>query len=407
MKRQRLRKFLPALAFSALLSLPAVAQIEGPVTQGLDQLAKQIVAKSKTANKTTIAVLPFPNADGSCSMLSNFIADELIQSLFNVPGSGLEIVERTQLDTLIEELKLGASGLLNPETTKRLGNLSGVGSLTVGTITVIGDTVRINARLIATDTGKAISAAAVDVPKVEAVSELLKQPVTTGPNCTSPKTETTNEATPQSTSGPSAQSVTASRIFSGPSQYPPNEFAAYGILAFRSRASSHDLSRYLMICEAYVASLPHASELAIPHHLQMATVWPINSDANADKINRLPRENICHKAVSSYGLVTALQALKDAELAGVDTSGPGPFLLAWSPSATKGRSDVLVLTSDLSNVTTFKQARSILLRWSRDIEQDPALWEKGWNIEKLRVNIRLWVDEYGPKVLTLFGIKSE
>lgn len=203
---KRLQQLLPALALGVLLPLPAIAQVESPVEQGLDQLAKQIVAKSKAAGKTAIAVLPFPNADGSCSVLSNFIADELIQSLFNVPGSGLEIVERSQLETLISELKLGASGLLNPETTKRLGSQSGVGALTVGTITVIGDTVRINARLIATETGKAVSAAAVDIPKVAAVSELLKQPVTTGPTCSPRKAASERELLAQRKNEP-AQSL--------------------------------------------------------------------------------------------------------------------------------------------------------------------------------------------------------
>src|SRR3954462_14809055 len=108
MIRKQLGKLLSALTFSTLLSLPVLAQVEGPVEQGLAQLAGQIVAKSKAANKTAIAVLPFPNADGSCSVLSNFIADELIQSLFSVPGSGLEIVERAQLEAVIEEFKLGA-----------------------------------------------------------------------------------------------------------------------------------------------------------------------------------------------------------------------------------------------------------------------------------------------------------
>jgi hypothetical protein len=56
--------------------------------------------------------------------------------------------------------------------------------------------------------------------------------------------------------------VIASRLFAGPDQYPPEEFAAYGILAFRSRASSQDRARHLMICEAYAATLPHADELA-------------------------------------------------------------------------------------------------------------------------------------------------
>jgi len=189
------QRLLPALAFAGFLAQSARAQVEGPVEQGLTQLAKQVVAKSKAAGKTTIAVLPFPNADGTCSVLSNFIADELIQSLFAVPDSGLEIVERAQLETLISELRLGASGLLNPETTKKLGSQSGVGALTMGTITVIGDTVRINARLIATDTGRAISAAAVDIPKVSAVNELLRQPVTTGPTCAPKIRESTSGAT--------------------------------------------------------------------------------------------------------------------------------------------------------------------------------------------------------------------
>src|SRR3954453_172376 len=106
---KRFQQLLPALVLGALFPLPALAQVEGPVEQGLAQLATQIVAKSRDAGKTAIAVLPFPNADGSCSVLSKFIPDELIQSLFNVPGSKLEIVERAQLEAVIDELKLGAS----------------------------------------------------------------------------------------------------------------------------------------------------------------------------------------------------------------------------------------------------------------------------------------------------------
>jgi hypothetical protein len=109
--------------------------------------------------------------------------------------------------------------------------------------------------------------------------------------------------------------------------------------------------------------------------------------------------------VDNYGLVVAKQAIKDAELAGVDASGRGPFLLAWSPSIDKGKQDALVLVSDLSHITTYEQAKQILQLWSRDIEQDPQLWSNGWDIERLRVQIRLWVDKYGPRVLTMFGAK--
>src|SRR3954469_9379319 len=112
----------PALALIAFLAHPARAQVAGSVEQGLAQLAQQIVTKLKAANKTALAVLPFPNADGTCSVLSTFIADELIQSLLNVPGSGLEIVERWQLQAVLDQLKLGGSELLDPETTKKVGN---------------------------------------------------------------------------------------------------------------------------------------------------------------------------------------------------------------------------------------------------------------------------------------------
>ncbi len=205
MTRKWLRNSLPVLALSALLGQAAMAQVEGPVEQGLAQLAGQIVAKSTAAGKSAIAVLPFPNSDDSCSVLSNFIADELIQSLFSIPGSKLEIVERAQLETIISELKLGASGLLNPETTKKLGSQSGVSALTVGTITVIGDTVRINARLIATDSGKAVSAAAVDIPKVAAVSELLRQPISAGPTCGAQRAESAPGAKPPPSISPPEQ----------------------------------------------------------------------------------------------------------------------------------------------------------------------------------------------------------
>lgn len=197
--------------------------------------------------------------------------------------------------------------------------------------------------------------------------------------------------------------VTASRIFSGPNKYPPMEFAAYGILAFRSRPSPYDRDRHLMFCHAYLAILPHASELAVPRSQQMVTVWPLNSDEASEGLNRRGSDvkGACPVAVDDYGLVIAQQALKEAELAGRVVSSGGPYLLAWSPAASKGKEDALVLVSDLSDITTYEQAKERFLAWSRDIESDPSLWTGGWNLERVRVHIRSWVDKYGEKSLAL------
>lgn len=164
-------------------AMSAAAQVSGSVEDGLQNLAVQIVEQSQAADRRTIAVLPFPHADGQCSVLSTYLVDELIHNLFSIPGSTLEIVERSQLEALLSELELGEGGLLDPATTQQLGSVSGVDALAVGTITTIGDTLRVNARLVSTDTARTVSAAAVTIPRTGAIDELLDQPVTVGPTC--------------------------------------------------------------------------------------------------------------------------------------------------------------------------------------------------------------------------------
>lgn len=107
-------------------------------------------------------------------------------------------------------------------------------------------------------------------------------------------------------------------------------------------------------------------------------------------------------AVDNYGLLLALQAIKDAKAASARVSGQGPFLLAWSPSSDKGKPNTIVLRADLSNVTTLQQAAEFFRQWRSDIELNPLLWTNGWDIEKLRTMLRLWADKYGPLLLASF-----
>lgn len=191
-----------SLAVAGILALTLgtahAQQMAGSVEDGLRQLASVIAERSTASGRNTVAVLPFAHADGSCSVFSTYVVDELILSLFSLPNAGLDIVERSQLEAIISELAMGEGGLLNPATTKELGNISGVNALTLGTITVIGDSVRLNARLVATDTGKTISAAAVTIPKTQAIATLLGQPAACATTATGGRS--VNNASPQVTS---------------------------------------------------------------------------------------------------------------------------------------------------------------------------------------------------------------
>ena len=182
------------------------------------------------------------------------------------------------------------------------------------------------------------------------------------------------------------------------------DFAAYGIIAFGTRASSFDIERHLLLCEAYVATLPHASENNEPRSDQITTVWPMQTNEAANALNRAHRDRVCSRAVAEYGLVTARQAINDAERTGIKLSGTGPFLLAWSPSGDKGKSDALILSLDLSLVQNYEQAVFIFDKWRNEIEMDRSNWENGWDIEKVRITIQQWVDKYGEKIVNILPL---
>lgn len=173
-----------------------------------------------------------------------------------------------------------------------------------------------------------------------------------------------------------------------------------------------------MLCEAYASTLLAYNEVPAPINTQMVTVWPIDTDGEATRLNRMPphdkpndgsvstiQNRTCVDAVSRYGLLTAEVAIRDARKNRARIDGLGSFLLAWSPSAKKGMPDALVLVSDLSEVTTMEQAKGIFVQWSVDIEKNPELWKKGWNVDSLKTVIKLWADKYGERLLQLVNSK--
>lgn len=207
-----------------------------------------------------------------------------------------------------------------------------------------------------------------------------------------------------------AREVLPSRAFAGPLQYPPNKFKAYGILAFTSNAVPENRARYLMICRAYSAKLLMYSVIDTPLADQLVTIWPVMRDKIANLLNNLASEaddgsipKLCRSAVDSYDLRTAQYAIDAARYNGASLDGVGPFLLAWSPSTDMDMQKAPVLVLDLSGVDNYKQAQKIFLDWSHYIVKNSKLWKNGWSVEKLRIEIRLFADRYGAKIVRLFG----
>ena len=105
------------------------------------------------------------------------------------------VVDRANLTRIMEEHKLSMSGLIKLEETKKLGEIAGVDAIVLGTYTAFGSEVRLNAKLIATETAKILGASRGKLKKSEEVVELIETVPTSGgvqnsPSSPKPQTHT-------------------------------------------------------------------------------------------------------------------------------------------------------------------------------------------------------------------------
>jgi len=128
------------------------------------------------AGKKTIAVVDFVDLQGNVTELGRFLAEE-VSVAFAGAGKGFEVVDRTHLKTILKEHKLAETGVIDPSTAKKLGQIAGVDALVTGTITPLGDSVRLSVKILVTATAKVIGASSCDIPKTKAISELIEKTI--------------------------------------------------------------------------------------------------------------------------------------------------------------------------------------------------------------------------------------
>ncbi len=108
----------------------------------------------------------------------NQFTKNLQEKLFtDLVQKGMQVVERDQLERVLKEQKLGYSGLINLNSAKKVGELLGAEGMVLGTISDLGNSVSVNARLVDLETGNSLAAAEVDLPKTPLIAALLSETV--------------------------------------------------------------------------------------------------------------------------------------------------------------------------------------------------------------------------------------
>ncbi|HMG75026.1 MAG TPA: FlgO family outer membrane protein [Pyrinomonadaceae bacterium] len=161
----------------SLCMVICVAACASPVwaQSGLDQrvseLSQQIAGKMSAKQKTNVAVVEFTDLQGNVTDFGRFLAEELVTRLGDLEK--FKVIERQLLNKIIAEQKLSLSGVVDPASAKQLGKILGVDAIVAGTVTNLAQNVRVNARLISTETGEVFAVAAADIFKDESVTGLL------------------------------------------------------------------------------------------------------------------------------------------------------------------------------------------------------------------------------------------
>jgi len=139
---------------------------------GISDLAKQLIANYSGKYKR-IAVGDFFTLDGKLTQMSTFISQELNRELST--SNRFEVVEQELFESAINERKIERTKAISDNDLFKLGAQLYAEAIVFGTISDLGRTIKINARLVATEMGTTLSSAAIELNANAMTDKLLEK----------------------------------------------------------------------------------------------------------------------------------------------------------------------------------------------------------------------------------------
>jgi TolB-like protein len=173
--------FSSFLIFSFILN----SNLYAKKTDEYEKMAKEFASVSSMLTNPKIAVIPFsyidnkPDIDGAGAIISERLTNRIVQT------KSYKVIDRQNLEKILQEQKFQASGLVDSETAKSLGKILGVEAIVTGTMSqMVGNKIEVYAKLIKTETAEILAASSITVPK----DWISTQPaVTTSASTTTPQ----------------------------------------------------------------------------------------------------------------------------------------------------------------------------------------------------------------------------
>lgn len=158
----------------SLILLLVLGQLTADVSAGQKEIPTVANALADDILATplrSVAVVDFTNLEGNVTELGRFVAEEMELGLV-ASRRGLTVVDRSHLKALMQENRLAATGVIDPLTAQRLGQIAGVEMLVTGSIANFADSVRVVVKVLDTRTARVLAATSVDMAKTKTISDL-------------------------------------------------------------------------------------------------------------------------------------------------------------------------------------------------------------------------------------------
>ena len=162
------------IALCIFLCGHALAQTQSMDAE-LSALTEKLAAQIKDHGSKKVTVLDFTDLQGGSSELGKYIAEQLTVD-FVMTKRDFSVLDRANLKSILAEHKLTATGLVDPENAKKLGQFAGVDALIIGTIIPVNTNINLTAKIITTDTAEIIGAAKAGFAADNTVQQLLSHP---------------------------------------------------------------------------------------------------------------------------------------------------------------------------------------------------------------------------------------
>ena len=116
----------------------------------IEELANSIERKLEIHTINKIAIMDYTSL--SNKEFANYFSDEISLQLFL--KEKFQIIERNQLEYIINEQKLGSSGLIDNKSAINIGNILSVDAIIIGEMNIVSPNILITTKVISVETGE-------------------------------------------------------------------------------------------------------------------------------------------------------------------------------------------------------------------------------------------------------------